>query len=284
MSAGDFSGDLQLNEPPWPAIAEKTGVITRVTRMGPSRSTFLVHTTRGELVVKRMSADHDPERHLDLITQLSRPPHGFCPRMLGAVILDPTCWYALFEWLDGAHRPLGPEYAELLWRSALDLLGQLRAATVVPERCIESVWLDRLDAHSFADVSASSLLSSLRRAGPEGPRTLAHGDFSVQNFVWSPRGVVLVDWEEVGSAPVGFDAGWMLALARMGHSPPRSHREMLTAFLDAGFQRSNLSWFEALGLLRLLYRAETLPMDHGLRRVVVSALRRAVGECAPLAP
>jgi len=280
MSAGDPSSDLRLNEPPWPAVAERVGVITRVTRAGLSRSTFLVHTTRGEVVVKRMTADHDPDQHLGLIAQLSQPPHRFCPRALGAVILDPTCWYALFEWLDGAHRPSGSGYADLLWRSALDLLGRMRDSAAVPERRIESIWLDRLDAHFLADADTSLLLSSLRGAVPDGPRTLAHGDFSVQNFVWSSGGVMLVDWEEVGSAPVGFDAGWMLALARMGHGPLRSHQEMLAAFVAAGFPPSNLSWFEALGLLRLLFRTQTLPMDDVLRRVVVIALRRAVSERA----
>lgn len=280
MSVEDLSVELRSSEPPWPAIAEKIGGITRVTRAGRSRSTFLVHTPRGALVVKRMTADHDPERHTDLITQLSQPPHALCPRVLGAVILDPTCWYALLEWLDGSDRPTGAESAELFRGSTLDLLGRMRACPVVPERRIESIWLDRLDAHPFEDAGASALLSSLRRAAPEGPRTLAHGDFSVQNFVWSPRGVLLVDWEEVGSAPVGFDAGWMLALARMGHGPPRRPPELLSAFLDAGFPRSNLRWFEALGLLRLLFRAETLPMDAGLRRVVVGVLRGAVGERA----
>jgi aminoglycoside phosphotransferase (APT) family kinase protein len=280
MSAGDSPRDLHLDEPPWPAIAEKVGVITRVARAGFSRSTFVLSTTRGEVAVKRMSADHDPAQHLDLIEQISRPPYRFCPRALGAVTVDATRWYALFEWLGGGHRLQSHDSADLLWCSALDLLERMRDCAVVPERRLESIWLSRLEAHFSADATASALLAALSRSVPEGPRTLAHGDFSVQNLVWGWGGFVLVDWEEVGSAPPGFDAGWMLALARMGHGPQVDHREMQEAFLKAGFPRSNLIWFEALGLLRLFFRTRTLPMAEGLRRMVVVALARAVSECA----
>ena len=43
-------------------------------------------------------------------------------------------------------------------------------------------------------------------------------------------GIVLVDWEEVGSAAPGFDAGWLLAHARVG-ATGRSHQELLAALI-----------------------------------------------------
>jgi aminoglycoside phosphotransferase (APT) family kinase protein len=156
----------------------------------------------------------------------------------------------------------------------------MRSLAIVPEWSLESIWLDRLEKHLSDDSTASFMLASLRRTVPGGPRTLVHGDFSIQNFIRNSVGIMLVDWEEIGSAPSGFDAGWMLALARLGYGQLRSYRDMFEAVVDAGFPKSNVSWFEALGLLRLLFRARTLPIDDDHRQLVLAAVQQAVDECA----
>jgi aminoglycoside phosphotransferase (APT) family kinase protein len=150
---------------------------------------------------------------------------------------------------------------------------------MVPEWRLESLWLDRLERHFGGESAAAFVLGSLREDQPEGIETLAHGDFSNQNLVCSPAGIVLVDWEEVGSAAPGFDAGWLLAHARIGASG-RSHDQCLAALLDVGFSQKNLDWFESLGLLRLLFRARTLQMDESHRRSVLDVVKREVIACA----
>ncbi|WP_437587682.1 aminoglycoside phosphotransferase family protein [Sorangium sp. So ce1000] len=267
-------------EAPWPGVAEKVGAIARVRVAGRMGSTFFLDTERGKLVAKRMPSERDPERYLDLLGRLSEMPAPFCPRPLGAVIADETCWYALFEWIDGATPPFGPDEAEPVWESTLGLLKRMRSAAVVSEWALESIWIERLEGPLSDEPAASFLLSRLRRSPLEGPRTLVHGDFSLQNFVRSAGRLVLVDWEEPGSAPPGFDAGWMLALARMGAGPPQGHRVLAAGFLDAGFPEPNLVWFEALGLLRLLFRARSLPIADGVRALLLGVLRQVVHERA----
>src|SRR5438874_2010202 len=60
----------------------------------------------------------------------------------------------------------------------------------------------------------------------------------------------------------------------------RSYEEMLPVLVGAGFSRPNLGWFEALGLLRLLFRARSLASDDRPYHRVRVAVERAVYECA----
>ncbi len=259
----------------WSAIIEKFGAVTSVTMAGRSQSTFILHTPGGKLVAKRMRYDRDPEHYFELLTSLAEMSSRFCPRLLDTVAAQ-NCWYAFFEWISGDCLPFLPSDADFIWRSTLLLLGRMRTCSFLPKWPLESIWLDRLAKQMSNDAAAAFILASLRCSVPDGPRLLTHGDFSLQNFIRSSDGVVLVDWEEVGSAPPGFDAGWMLALARLGYGPPQSHDEMVDAFVDAGLSKSNLSWFETLGLLRLLFRARTLPMTPDHRLLVLPLVQQTV--------
>ena len=258
------------------AVAEKTGRIASLSPVG--RSTFLVNAARGKFVLKQMQLDRDPDRYFDVLRRLAQIPDRFCPRQIAALPAG-ACWYALFEWVEG--RCLSSfDVDDSDWRSAVNLLRRLVKCDVVPEWCLESIWLDRLQHHISDEPAAAFMLDRLRRAMPRGERTLAHGDFALQNFVYRPRSrMLLVDWEEIGSAPPGFDAGWMLAHARIGVGV-RSYEEMLPVLVGAGFSRPNLGWFEALGLLRLLFRARSLASDDRPYHRVRVAVERAVYECA----
>jgi len=268
-------GEAVQQTPPWPVIARMVGLITDVTPIG--RSTFTARAAGRKLVVKQMTYDRDPDRCMELLIRLSQMPSPFCPRPLGAVVENGRSWYALFEWVNG-ERPAPADQDEVVWHSALTLLRRMWACEVVPQWRLESIWLDRLGEYLSDERAAAFVLRSLRRTIPEGGSTLAHGDFSHQNFIRDSGGIVLVDWEEIGSAAPGFDAGWMLARARLGVGM-RSHQEVFGALIAAGFCESNLVWFERLGLLRLLFHARTLPMNACLRRRVLTAVRGAVSEC-----
>jgi len=263
---------------PWPVIAKRVGAITSIRPASRSSSTFFLETGNGRLVAKRMTYDREPAAFLNTLLRAAQ----FLPfsvRPLHAVTVDRTCWYAVFEWISGEGPPFPPSLAELIWRSVPERLLQMQSCPVIPEWPLESIWLDRLEKHLHEQTNPAALLGFLRSTVPNGPRYLAHGDFSIQNFVQCEADIKLVDWEEVGSAAAGFDAGWMLALARLGYGPPRSRREMFDVFRAAGFPESNLVWFEALGLLRLLYRARTLPMETGIRQLVLPTVENAVAQC-----
>ena len=276
MTAANAAAPCVVGDAPWSAIAAQLGSIVGVTPLGQGRSTFIVHGGGRQAVAKRMPRDRPPDQYRELFEQLAALPSRPCPRLLGTTEADGLGWYALFEWVEGTPPSLAPGGDESMWRATLELLRTLSGCGVTPDWRIDREWLDRLERGLADDGAACSVLRWLRRAQPEGPSSLAHGDFSPQNLVRRPGGLVLVDWEEVGSAAAGFDAGWMLAHATMG-AGPRGRVQVLAAFHDLGLPDENLVWFETLGLLRLLFRVRTLGMDDGTRRIVTSVLRSAIG-------
>jgi hypothetical protein len=238
---------------------------------------IVVNASIGKMVAKRFAYDRQPERYRRVVSQLADMPPPCCPHLL-RIVLEQDCWYALFEWVDGNPLPTVGREARETWELALALLNRMRSYDILTGWPLESLWLERLRKELSGDPIACQILGQLNGAVPSGPRTVAHGDFSVQNMVIGSAGLMLVDWEELGSAPLGFDAGWMLAQARFGHGLI-SRNEMFERFASAGFLRENLRWFEALGLLRMLFRTRTLPMGPGVRSLVLRAVRRQLKEC-----
>lgn len=261
---------------PWRAIEKAVSAIASVKPIG--RNTFLLNAAKGKFVLKKIRSDRDPDRYLDLLRQLAKTLLGACPHPLNVLKTEQKTSYVLFEWING-QTPASIVLDDAAWRSAVDLLQALADCDVVPDWRLESMWLDQLERELADEPVASFILDTLRRELPQGQRTLAHGDFSPQNFVLSANGIVLIDWEEVGSALPGFDAGWMLAHARVG-AGARSHAEILRVLTAAGFPESNLRWFEQLGLLRLLFRARSLPMQQKIRERVRAAVDREVRRSA----
>jgi aminoglycoside phosphotransferase (APT) family kinase protein len=280
VSAADQQDILYPASLPWLEITEKLGSITEIRAVGWSQSTYILQTGKGRVVVKRMAYDREPNVYLELLTRLAEMRSRFCPRLLGTVCTDEDYWYALFEWMDGSTPPFPPSEIDFVWQAIIELLKRMRNYSLASEWFLDSMWLDRL-GEALSDVpSASLILERLRCSIPNEHRSLAHGDFSVQNLLCHADGLVLLDWEEVGSAPAGFDAGWMLALARIGHAPLLSYTAMRSEFLDAGFPETNLHWFEMLGMLRLLFRARTLLIDPGVRERILVFVQREVIKCA----
>jgi hypothetical protein len=253
------------------ATAARIG-IRRATPLGRAGSTFLLETAAGPLVAKAIAAGRRPDQYREIMDRLAtlRPP--LAPRLIETVPGDGDRWYALSEYAG--------EPVSLTLDTVLGILERLRTSGVVPDWPLEAWWLDRLSNALTPDSDAAVLLADLGAALPTGPRKLAHGDLDSANVVLGADGPLLVDWEEVGSAPDGFDAGRMLALTRAGHDVPWSYRELSEGLARAGVPDVNLWWFERLGALRLLFRARTLAMPERVRPLVLAAARRAVRELA----
>lgn len=257
-------------------LTERVGAVESLTPIG--RSTFRVVSDSGTFSLKKIVRRTDPARHFEILSRLAEPPHRFCPRPVAILKSNRRAWHGLFEWTQGRPFPSLDLDAPAL-RIALDLLASLADCEIVPEWRLEPIWLRLLKRHLRDHAPSVFMLDRLRRNPPKGRPTLAHGDFSLQNILLSREGALLLDWEEVGSAASGFDAGWMMALARLGVGG-RHRRELCRLFQAVGFPRANLLWFERLGLLRLLYRSRTLDLPADTRMKVQSAVERAVRDCA----
>ena len=129
------------------------------------------------------------------------------------------------------------------------------------------------DAFAWYDGPAELLRDRLRRSMPGAPRVVAHGDFNPQNIVRTREGLVLIDWEEAGRAPVEFDAGWMLAVARINDQATTRLRALF-----AGLHDRTLCWSFRAGLLRLLMRSRTRPMSGATRAAFATRLRELILE------
>ena len=246
--------------------------IRRAMPLGRAGSTFLLETRTGPLVAKAITASRQPEHYRELMEHLSTLPRPLAPRLVEIVPGDGGRWYALSEFIG--------EAASLTFETVLGLLSRLRTAGVVPQWPLESWWLEQLSDALASESEAPLLLEKLAAAVPTGPRALAHGDLDSSNVVMGADSLLLVDWEEVGSAPDGFDAGRLLALTRAGHHVPWSYRQLRAGLAEAGVPELNLWWFERLAALRLLFRARTLRIPEQIRPLMVAAARCVVHELA----
>jgi hypothetical protein len=280
----NMCNELFLNDELSSIIARDLGSIRAVRPVGIARKTCIVETQATTIVVKRLDYTRSPQQYAQLFNQIAEESLPLAPSLLQTVQL-PEYWYALFAYVEGYVPSSNDPKWDSLWRSAFDLLVRIREmGDIVPEWMLESMWLERLSRFDFLYAPARSLLENLLQISPTGVRTLAHGDFSGQNLLWTPDGLILLDWEEVGSAYPGFDAGWLLALNRVGSGPQLAQAAMFNDFIGRGFPEENLYWFESLGLLRLLYRAMTLPIEIRIWPIVVKTIRAIISDyvnCAP---
>jgi aminoglycoside phosphotransferase (APT) family kinase protein len=243
--------------------------IEHVQAAGSNGRTWIVDTADGRLVAKHMPRERSRQRYVELFAELDRQSAAVWPRLVGSI---DACdgWYAVFTYL--------VETTKAAWCEAFDVLRRLRTITLAEStEDVAERWQRRLGAFDFNDAAAQRLQAWL--ADPhvdEQPRTLAHGDFSAQNFCRTLERLALVDWEEAGSAPAGFDAGWLLAHNRIGSGPGWPEEALRGQLLALGFSRDNLVRFEALGLLRLLYRCLTLPLEPGRRELLARHVRGQV--------
>jgi hypothetical protein len=236
-------------------IESRFGRAWTVLPLGTGRRTLAVRAGGAiRAIVKILQLDRRPEdvsRTLEMIRQ-----HGVaCPALLTSVRTS-VGWVALFEHVEG-HRPVlgSAEWAET-WSAAFALMLRLAA---IHERVaawdLESEWLALVAPAAGEDEAAADVLHRLHERPPAGPLCLAHGDFAPQNFVLTAEGLTLIDWEHLGYARPGFDAGWLLGLNRVGTGPRWPQDRLAQRFAEMGLTRWNLKWFEGMGLLRMHARA-----------------------------
>jgi len=260
----------------WKSIEAQTGMIWQAGAIG--RSSFRISTATAKFVLKPISEVDRWSRCVNVLRSLAASDGPFCPELVTTLQLDDGCRYALFRWIEGS--PVLPlQVGDPGWNLVLELLAAVADWRIIPEWRIDNIWLERLRLSLSDDPAASFIMNSLCGRPPRGTATLAHGDFGFQNLLQTENGMVLIDWEEMGSAAPGFDAGWMLAVTGL-QAGAQTRAELFRRLLDTGIPVDNLRWFERLGLLRLLYRVRTLPLDSDARRQVQSRVGRAVQQCA----
>lgn len=250
------------------------GPIVEVDAVGRG-ATHIVEADAARVVVKRISAPRAVQPLLAVGRALAATSPPLAPRALGG-FEDRGAGYVIWEFVEGAQHPPGTPGWSSMWADAQTLLDRLAASELRPPWDLERLWLERVAAAPFADEPAERAREWLCARAPDGEPRLAHGDFSPQNIVLA-RGVArLIDWEEVGVARPGFDAGWLLAQNRAGAGPRLPQPVLEDTLTGRGVSRDDLRWFEGLGLLRLLWRAETLTIADDVRPRVLAGVRQAI--------
>ncbi len=251
---------------PWlRELTSRWGAVEDVRALGPGGSCWRVVASR-PLVVKRMPCDRPPALLEAIRDALG---HEHVPALLDHVDRGEV-WYGVFEHLPGAPPRDVPD-------AALALLARLHACPVRPAIDLVATWLERLSATRLHDAPAELLRSQLCASPAAQAHGLAHGDFAPQNLLVSADRIALVDWEQCGSAPAAFDAGWSMALARTRMLPEQDADALGHRLTSMGLEPEALRWFEALGVLRLLYRVRASSALTGSgRQAAVGRIRAAV--------
>lgn len=242
------------------------GAVSSVSILSPPGRTLLVQAGAGGVAVQRISSAQRPDVLRGVLTELARREPPICPPVITTVADGDEVWLVT-GYLAGAE-------GRLDWPGMLQLLRVLGAIPGRGLTRLEPAWLHRLAVLSD-EPAAAALLARLRASVPAGPATLAHGDLQPSNVLMRSGNRLLVDWEEIGTAAAGFDAGWLLALARV-NGISWNPEVLCKDLVRAGFDPANLRWFEALGVLRLLLRARTIRLSPQLRDVIVAQVRRVL--------
>ena len=190
------------------------------------------------VVAKRSSAL--VARRTSLVARRWLPAAGLeelAPRLL-AVCAEPDGEHTWHVYDDVAGHPLSQDASDHDVRIAVEALARLHTSfpghPLLPEARVAggdkgihfysvnvSDALDALDRTAVEPRTAEALrarLHALRERAPEraealaaaGPDTLLHGDLWPSNVIVSGDGVRLVDWDEVGVGPYGFDLSTLL--------------------------------------------------------------------------
>jgi len=79
-------------------------------------------------------------------------------------------------------------------------------------------------------------------AGVQGPRTLAHQDLRLDNLLWAPPEVWLVDWQTLGWTTPAWDLAFFLGSALEPELRRRIERPLLHSYLEALQARGVMHW------------------------------------------
>ncbi len=225
------------------------------------------------LVVKHFGAERAEGEYVPLFRHVADA--GIAPPFVDS-ITGPADWYAVFGFVPGRQPPPGDPEWHLLWEQVPPTLARLGASTVLPSFDVLAHWRGVLRGYHFPDGPGRQLQELVFAGEPDGQGiVLAHGDFSPQNFVLAGGSLVLVDWEEAGRAPVGFDAGWAIAVLQTGAAGTDT-APLVEILRQAGPDEPVLRWFVRLGLLRMLWRVHTLPLTDLIRVALLVQLRQAI--------
>lgn len=254
------------------ALASRFGRCESLVALGRTGRSWLVDRGGERFVVKSFGSECSPSPYAQLFADLHQ--RGIAPR-LRDVLTSIDGWYALFELVDG-ELPTADARWDVIWPQAVQQLKTLTLCNADSLVDLPMRWMARFDEFSWHDAPAELLRDRLRATLPTAPLVVAHGDFSPQNFVLTPTGLVLIDWEEAGRAPAGFDAGWVLALSQLGVSYGRTAQQLQTEFVHLGINEAVFRWARRLGLLRLLFRAGALGLPAYSRTALVTRLRELI--------
>lgn len=265
----------------------------RMVPVGSTHSTWLSIVGGRRRIVKRFREGWTAEQvtHLFDVLQTAGVP---APPLLKCVDVGPA-GYALFDFVPG-HVPLpGTAQWEEMCDAVFVLLGQLQCVPLdAAFQDIEARWIERAASTAAADAGGRVRALHDRVTASSGPArsrsdggaersagwrrvAFAHGDLAPQNLLRTGTGFVLVDWEEAGIARLGFDAGWLLALNRIGAGLRMERRRLLGRLAGLGFRRDELDHFEGLGLLRLHHRAAGWSAQSPDYAPLVARIRAAIG-------
>ena len=271
--ASDSNNIRHLDSAVRDVLTSRFGRCPEPTLIGSSGKTWLVQCDLETLVLKRFDTARPLEIYVQLFEQLHDMSVG--PR-LRDVIEGQEEWYAAFEFMVGTLPSSTGVGWDRLWPQAVTLLQRLRTYKDVPASDLSLLWMKLLRSFNFHDAPAELLKKRLLAGPVPGPFSLAHGDFSPQNFVPTSCGLMLIDWEEAGRAPTTFDAGWLLVLGELGLTPRRTPLQLMADLRPLDLEPDALRWSFRIGLLRLLWRARTMELDGRSRVATITRLRQLI--------
>lgn len=238
--------------------------------LGHGGRSWVVAVGGERLVVKRLGGERAIDDYVPLFNHVARL--GIGPRFVGA-IPGTDGWYAVFEFVPGRQPPAAHPDWDLVWRQVPAILALLRSPAALPAFDLLDHWRAVLAPYRFPDGAGRQLQELLFADEPDGqPVVAAHGDFSPQNFILAGADVMLIDWEEAGRAPIGFDPGWAIAVVEAGAAPGGDTSALLARLRRSAPDQAALRWFVRLGFLRMLWRAQTLPLTELVRAAIVARL------------
>lgn len=235
--------------------------------IGRTSETWLLRGEDGPLVAKQMSPMQHPEEYARTFNAVSQA--GLGPQFIEAVP-GPAEWYALFQYLPGNHPDATADGWDRLRPQVRSLLEGLAIVAELPRFNLIDHWVPLLTAYSFPEATATEFRQRLFQRLPADTTVLAHGDFSLQNLILASGRAILIDWSQAGRAPAGFDAGWLIAITKVGVPCGCSETQLVRDLADDN--ADSIQWFVHLGLLRLLWRAHTLPLNDFVRAALRARL------------
>lgn len=258
---------------------------------GHSGLTYRAVTTGGAYVVKAVPEGREPLGRHDMLRQARimralAPTEVPVPRIVVTDENEPA-WFAMEFVVGESLEPVlddpavAPDLAAARMRRAAEVLPRLHAVALDVVPGIEPAltpadelarWARTLGAVPPELVTGGDrLLELLGRRVPEPlAPTLVHGDYRLGNIIAAgTEPVALIDWEIWSSGDPRVELGWFLVFADgtnfpgAGRTVPGlpSAAELVELYRAGGTDLPELSWFDALGRLKM-----AAIMGHNLRR------------------